>query len=196
MKKRILTILVFCYSYFLFSQESQFIRDFRDKIIFNVNKIELLKEDILDSRIIDNTSDLEGLKIAGLQNIFFFDNKQIMYKEVRLTNLEMPIPIVHKDFLNLPIIKQTKIFLGELFIYKNEVYYLIGIKNDKKYSMMLFKLGKIESEKKYALINAKREVFFNNGYAIAEIEDNLNQEKNIFKFKFFPNHKIYFFMEE
>ncbi|HOV14911.1 MAG TPA: hypothetical protein PK771_11545, partial [Spirochaetota bacterium] len=130
----VFNLMIVC---FLFPEESVIIKSLRDKMIYNIENVNLFKEKILNEIIVDNSNDIEVFKTNGLQNIYFFDSKQIMYREVRLYDLEMPIPIVYKDFLNLPVIKQNKIFIGDLFIYKNKVYYLIGLKNEKSYAMLL-----------------------------------------------------------
>jgi len=195
-KKFFFVFVIFILSSTLFSQESSIIRDFRDKIIFNVKKVDKLKNAILNDEFIDNTSDINAFKEKGLKNIYYFNKDHVMYKEARLFDFEMPIQYVHKNFLNLPVIKQSKIFLGELFIFKKEVYYFLGLKDKKKYVLLLFKLDKVESDKKYVLTDSFGEIYFLSGFNKAEAEENIKNDKNIFKFKFFPNSKVYFFMEE
>lgn len=196
MRNVLTSLLLLVVSLSLFPEESEIISGLRKKIISSVELIKTQKDFLLEKESDDNTSDIELLISSGLHDIYYFDNKQIMYKELRLKDTELPIPIVHKDFLNLPIMKQTKIYLGDLFVYKGKVFYLIGIKNEKRYIMYLFELTCDDYEEKYALTNIKGEVFFNKGYTEKEVKTSLENKEKLLKFKFFPNHKIYYFIEE
>jgi len=192
--KYLIVTFVFLVVSLSYAVEDDVVKNLRDKIILNVELVNTHKNSILEKTLIDNTADLEMFKNGGLKNIYYFDDKQIMYQETNLgKKVELPSSIIYKNFYNLPVIKQEKIFIGELIPFKSRVYYYIGIKNSSEFTLLLFELD-IKTDTNYLLLNYKDEVLFNNGFKQDDVKLYLKEEKNIFKFKFFPNHKIYRFI--
>ncbi|OHD05555.1 MAG: hypothetical protein A2086_13115 [Spirochaetes bacterium GWD1_27_9] len=212
MKYKLLVLFLFFSLFLVYSQENDVIKDLRQKIILSLDTTIKSKDIFLNEEFLnqtDNSTDYNILKENGLTKLYFFDKKEIMYKDVEISPVDIPISIVHKNFVNTTILKSAKVFLSEIFIHKNLIYYFIGIKNQEKCLMLLFNIeNTINYQNNFALINGKGEVFFLKKYSIDKIKkllpsindentkDSFFKTNNIFKFKFFPKHSIYYFLEE
>jgi hypothetical protein len=193
---------------FLSSQENQIIKSLRDKIVVNINAVNSLR-DKLCTPDFDATDDLADLKKNNLEKVFFYNDKKIMYEELKVDeDININITVIHLNFVNLLAISQQKIYVSDFILNKGKVYYFVGCKNENRSILLLFSLeNDVDLFDGYSIINSRGELFFSkkpDNKKILTIVTKINDAKTpssyftqnkITKFRFLPNHEIYYFIE-
>ncbi|MBR3731600.1 MAG: hypothetical protein IKN25_03035 [Spirochaetales bacterium] len=122
----------------------------------------LLLENVIHTLNDDNPAFETVLKLrdSAMAKFFVFDDKHIMCKEVSYENRIFSSKILNQHFVGLQRAESGKVYLSPMFLYKNKAYYLLGIKNDTSYLMMLFFVPEVP-DRHYAIFHDDGSILIN-----------------------------------
>ena len=216
MLKKVFIFVFLLINMLCFSEENVLIQKLRQDMIRNINLINDNKNLFFSKSFFDNTADtiidtsndfFSKFKSNLGVKIYFFNNKKTMFKEYKNKSVDIQYVIVQREFVNLPVIKDSKIYISEIICYGNNVYYFIGVKKEDRYMLFLFEVADL-SDDNLLLINAIGESIFSNktdDKLLKKITDKiLSSRKNqqvlkdnsIYKFKFFQYHNVYYLVDK
>jgi len=201
-------IIFFSVNFAYSQEENAIIKQFRDKMILNIKNVSELRNKILDNTT-DSFLDYKILFDGGLKSIYNYNAKKIMHRQDKFEDINAPTPFLHKNYVNTMLINKNKVLPSELILINGAIYYSLGIKNDKSVKILIFKLENlVENNFPFALINSKGEILLSKDIKPEKLknilpkigsdktEEGFYQKNNIFRFKFFPMHEVYYFLEE